>query len=92
MPDVVHFKWDSASKTFVKRSFRTLSKLQFLSRFYPAERITARNSEDVMVKDIMAMLEIAEYIDLDDIVTQQALSYLGFVGILTSERVNEVLS
>lgn len=92
IPDLIYFKWCPNSKNFVPRNIRTMSKLQFLNRFYPAERIAARNSDNVMVRDILAMLEIAEYINLDDIVTQQAVSYLSVAGILTPERLNEVLT
>lgn len=92
VPDLRYYDWSPSSLAFVKNSIRALSRLEFLTRFTMEERIAARSSSDPIIKDMLSLIDLAEFINLDDPTTSQAIGYLGMVGILTPERVTEILT
>jgi hypothetical protein len=92
IPDLRYYEWSPSSLAFVKNSIRALSKIEFLTRFTMQERIAARSSVDPIIKDMLSLIDLAEFINLDDPNTQQAVGYLAMVGILTNERATEILT
>lgn len=92
MPDLLKVVWNSSILDFQTRQVRELSKLQFLSKFTMQERIAARASTDPVMDDIMTMLDLAEFIDLDDVATVQAVGYMTATGIISSDRAEEILN
>lgn len=94
IPDLNTHTWDSETEQFVLSSFsdNVLTKLQFLNKFTVQERIEISNSTDPIVMDIMRMFNIAEYINLSDSKTIQAVQYLISVDLLTLQRYNEIIA
>lgn len=92
MPDLAKMDWDPCALDFVAKHTSIFSKLEFLTKFTLAERIQARSSTDPIVIDIMQMLDIAEFINTQDPNTIQSLGYLAQIGILTPERMSEILN
>lgn len=92
IPDLRYYDWNASTMEFTKNSIRALSKLEFLTKFTMQERINARISDDPIVKDMLSLIDIAEFINLDDPNTIQSLQYLTYKGILTPERANEILT
>lgn len=69
-----------------------LTKLQFSNRLTLQEHIAIETSTDPIVKVLDKQQQLAEFIDLEDQATQQGIGYLYNVGILTLERMNQILS
>jgi len=90
IPDLNRYKWDFQSGEFV-RSSDVLTKREFLNKFSIQERAAIRSSQDPIVIDVMNMLEVSEYIDLDNQDTVNSVGYLAMVGLLEQHRVQEVL-
>lgn len=69
-----------------------LSKLDFLSRFTPQERIAVRQASktDPIVEDFLAMLDVAGNVVPTHPTTQQGLGYLVSQGLLTAERASTI--
>lgn len=91
VPDLNTSIWDIDTLSLISNK-AVFSKLEFLSRFTMQERIAISMSTDPIVADIMKLFDAAEYIDTMNLQTQQGVGYLSYVGILTSQRVMEVLS
>lgn len=91
VPDLNTSIWDTDTLSLISNK-AVFSKLEFLSRFTMQERIAISMSTDPIVADIMKLFDAAEYIDTMNLQTQQGVGYLSYVGILTSQRVMEVLS
>lgn len=91
MPDLNTHTWDSENGEFIRRD-NVMSKLEFLSRFTLQERTLARSSADPIINDILKMLDLAEIVDLNYPPTIQGVHYMSMIGLLTPERVQEVLS
>jgi hypothetical protein len=88
------YQWDKESKDFVIKSSNKLTKLEFLRRFYAQERIAIRamSATDPIIFDAMELLNMAEFIDVNDIDTQMLIGYMVQVGLLDVSRVSEVLA
>lgn len=69
-----------------------LTRLEFLRRLTPAERIAARAASDPVIDDFLALLQLAEHVDVGDADTVAGVGYLASVGVLTEARAAEVLS
>lgn len=69
-----------------------LSKLEFLKRFTPQERIAIKTSADPIVQDLWELVSLAEYVATNDPVTIQGLGYLESVGLLAVGRKEVVLT
>ena len=72
-------------------SSRNKTKLEFLSSFSMGERIAINSSSDPIVIDIMNLFNAAQYVNLDDVATVNALYYFMSVGLLTESRVAAIL-
>jgi uncharacterized protein (DUF2225 family) len=71
-----------------------ISKLQFRNKFTDQEKVaiyTTANT-NVAVKIWLDDLAAAEYIDLEDPATIAAVNALATVGVITSNRVQEILN
>lgn len=73
---------------------RTLTKLEYLRRFTTAERVTIRQAAkaEPVLEDYLAMLELAQDINLDDPDTAAAVGMLEQVGLIAAGRAAEVLA
>lgn len=91
IPDLNRKSFDGALGDWVTVD-TTLTKLDFLSRFTIAERITARSSTDPIVVDIMGLFDAAETISTTNPITQQSVDYFVTAGILTETRASEILN
>jgi hypothetical protein len=91
-PDLKQYKWDHVNGGFVKVVTRQLTKLDFMSRFTAQERISVLQSNDPVIKDAMNLLQMAEFVDLADPRTTMLVGYLAMSGIITNERVSEILT
>lgn len=73
---------------------RNVTKLEYLRRFTQAERIAIRaaatNSPELA--DYLAMLDLAQDINLDDLDTIAALAMLEAVGLLAAGRAAEIVA
>lgn len=90
-PDVNNVEWSDELGEWMAKPGK-ITKLSFLNRFTMSERIAIRSSTDPIVEDIMKLFDAAEYISIDHINTIQGIGYLNSVGILTTERVVEILT
>ena len=91
IPDVREWYWNTATLSFFNKHIRKFPKLEFLNLFTPQERVTARASADPFVKDFLALLDIAEFVSTEDPNTIQALQYLAYLGIITSDRATQII-
>ena len=73
---------------------RNVTKLQYLRRFTGPERQTIRQAAkgNPELEDYLAMLEIAQDINLDDPDTIAAVNMLEAVGLIAPGRAAEVLA
>lgn len=71
-----------------------LSRLEFLSRLTPAERVAIRTAAktDPVVEDIMAMFDAAQQVVTAHPQTVQTVQYLVAAGLLSAARADEVLA
>jgi hypothetical protein len=84
--------WSTDTRDFMK-TYRVISKLDFLTRFTMQERLTIRTFQDTdsIIDDFMKILEISQEIDLGNPLTKQGLMYLVSVGAIQLSRVDEIL-
>lgn len=73
---------------------RTVTKLEYLRRFTGQERVTIRTvaKTNPVLEDYLAMLEIAQDINLDDSDTIGAVSMLEGAGLIAMGRAAEILA
>lgn len=73
---------------------RNVTKLEYLRRFTGQERVTIRTAakSEPVLEDYLAMLELAESINLDDPDTIAAVNMLESVGLIAAGRAAEVLA
>ena len=92
IPDLNNYRWNTATLR-LELVGTSLTKLSFLRRFTPTERIMAREAAktDAIVTDFLQMVDLAEDIRLDDSDTQAALAYLVSKSVLTASRKDEIL-
>ncbi len=70
---------------------RKIPVYYFLERLTPAEQVAITQSSDVHVQIIEKRLLARQYVDLDAQRTLDALAYFQSVGLLTQQRVTELL-
>jgi hypothetical protein len=92
VPDLNKVYWDSESFSLVPISNTVITKLEFLSRFTIAERTAIRNSTDPIIVDMMELLNASTEVDLTDSRTISIINHLSSVGIVSSNRVQELLT
>ena len=87
------YVWDSSLRDFVAKVYGRLTKLEFLRKFTAAERIQIREAAkvDPIIFDAMDLLDLAEFISLQDQDTMNLVGYLAQQGILQPARVMEIL-
>ena len=73
---------------------RTITKLEYLRRFTTVERVTIRTASksEPVLEDYLAMLDLAQDINLDDLDTIAALAMLEAVGLLAAGRAAEIVA
>lgn len=74
---------------------RLITSLAFWQRLTVAERIGIRTSQDLVVADLVALLTLVsghELISLDDANLNAGMNYIASVGLMTAERVSEVMA
>lgn len=90
----VEYQWDEVLLDFVIKTSRRMARIDFLRRLTPQERIAIRElaKTDVIVFDAMELLNMADYVDVNDTDVIQMCGYFVYVNILTSARVLEILA
>lgn len=92
--DLVTQTWSPEILNFVPRTLdRMLTKLKFLERFTISERIYIRTlvDTDPIIDDIMQLIDLAEYVDLDDANTIAGLQYLMSINVINQTRYDEII-
>lgn len=95
MPDMTKWEWDRGGLSFKQKSQeRNLTKLQYLRRFTSMERVTIRTAAktEPVLEDYLAMLDLAEDINLDDADTIAAVNMLELAGLIAPGRAAEILA
>lgn len=93
IPDLNSHEWDSELETLkLMQNSKILTKLQFLDKFTINERIVITASDDPIVNDIMRMFNIADYINMDDSKTIQAIQYFMHANYITQDRYLEIMN
>lgn len=93
IPDLNVHNWNSTIEQFERTDNQsTLTKLQFLNKFTISERVQIMSSSDPVMKDIIRMFDAADYINLHDSKTLQAIGYFFQQGILTQDRYLEIIA
>lgn len=90
IPDLNQHAWNFQTGEF-DRAGHIYTKRQFMSRFTLEERTVIRMSTDPVVIDIMNMLELAEYVSVEDTATIQSMQYLATQGLIAPNRIQEIL-
>ena len=94
-------KWNGTSfedlpvlEPIPESSEHQISKMQFLALFTDAELVSilATAKDNIALSLYIFKMQVTSYIDLSDDVTIQALNGLQTFGLLTSERVAQILS
>ncbi len=91
LPDLAKSSWNEETLEF-DRTSTVYTKLEFMTRFTIAERLSAKGSNDPIVSDFLELLSIAEHIDISDTNTIAGVNYLAYLGIITQQRATEVLT
>ena len=94
-PDFSKEEWVRNLLNFVPLpEARVLTRRAYLGLFTQQERINIRNAagSSPELYDYLAMLELAEEIDLDDPDTVGAVNMLEMVGLIAAGRADEVLA
>lgn len=94
--NLTEYDWDKTGLTFIPKTNvtpRILTRLQFLEKFTIQERIAIREAAKTnpIVFDILELLNLATDIDLDNPTCIQSIQYFYSVGLLSSQRVTEIL-
>ncbi len=93
IPDLNAYEWDAESETLKRaEGKKVLTKLQFLDKFTMQERIAITSSPDPVIVDIMRMFDIADYINMADPKTVQAIQYFLHANLITPERYAEIIA
>ena len=93
IPDLSQNYWNPSTLMFHAKGGITLTRLEFLRRLTPEERIAAREraKTDPIVADLFQLIDLAENIRLDDPTTKQAIGYLALQGIIAPDRVLQIV-
>lgn len=72
----------------------TMTKLSFMRRFSPEQRIALRETAktDPILDDAQRLLDWAQDVDVADPDTQQLVGYLAQIGIIAPEDVVRILA
>ena len=73
---------------------RIITKLEYLRRFTTEERVTIRTASksESVLEDYLAMMELAQDINLDDVDTIAAVNMLALSGLIAPTRAAEILA
>lgn len=90
IPDLNQHTWNFQTGQFDRAGY-IYTKREFLSKLTFEERTAIRASTDPLVQDIINMLELAEYVSIQDPATIQSVQYLAMAGLIQPARVSEIL-
>jgi len=76
----------------VVRPPEPITRLEFLRRFTPEQRITIRASQDPVIIDGNELLALAEEVRLDDPDTVRLVNYMVQQGLITQADADQILS
>lgn len=68
-----------------------ISKLEFLRRFTTEQRVAIRSSDNLIVKDALQLLDLADYVLVSDPDTLNLVGYLESLGFLNADDVARIL-
>lgn len=91
VPNLNKVVWDGELLQLVS-TVSLLSRVDFILRFTAAEWESASISTDINIKQGIALVLAAEYIDVTDMRTMMLVGYCAMIGIISDTRVAEVLA
>lgn len=68
-----------------------LTRLEFLRRFTPQQRISIRASNDPVIQDGMGLLDLAQEVRVDDTDTVYFVNYLAQQNLITQADADRIL-
>lgn len=88
-----HYQWDSDVVMFVDRVSRILTKAQFLKRLTPQEYAAIKQaaSQNGEIDYYWQLFMVADHVNIDDPDTIMGVTLLSAAGLLSAERVTEIL-
>lgn len=94
IPDLSKFFWNPSTLSFQAKGGVYMTRLEFLRRLTPAERIQAREvaKTDPIVADFFQLIDLAEDVYAGDPDLHRALQYLVGIGVLAPTRVAEIVA
>jgi hypothetical protein len=97
IPDMTGSHWDTTTLDFIPRIIptpRVITIYEYLNLFSAVERcaIKTEAKTNMPLQDYLDMLQVVQYIDLADVMTQAGLSFLVSLGLLTPARMSEILA
>lgn len=93
--DYGRYAWDAGSASFVERPRdRNLTKRQYLGLFTGEERVSIRAAAkaSLLIEDYLALLNVSDFISLDDPDTISWVQALEAAGLLSPGRAAEILA
>lgn len=91
-PDIVEYEWDLLTSTFMRAQANKLSRVDFILRWSAQEWGAATSSVDNNIKQGLALIQAAEYVDVSDIRTRSLVAYCAMIGLIPEARVAEILA
>ena len=92
--DYGRYFWDAPSASFVERpKDRNLTKRQYLGLFTGEERVSIRAAAraSLVIEDYLALLNVSDFISLDDPDTIAGVHALEMAGLIAAGRAAEIL-
>lgn len=91
-PELKDYSWNFTSNSFIKTGTSILTRVDFILRFTATEWNAAVLSTDPNIKQGLALVAAAEFVDVDDVRTMMLVGYCAMIGIVTNPRVAEILA
>ena len=92
LPDLKFNTWDFVNQCWVNNGLSKLSRVDFILRFTATEWSAATLSSDINIKQGMALVAAAEFIDITDMRTLMLVGYCAMIGLIDNARVAEILA
>ena len=92
--DYGRYVWDAPGALFIERPHtRNLTKRQYLGLFTGEERVAIRGAAKVslLIEDYLALLNVSDFICLDDPDTLAGVNALEAAGLIATGRAAEIL-
>jgi hypothetical protein len=96
VPDLYYYQWNPITTSFEPKANidRIMTVHQFLNRFTAQERIVIKEvaKTNAALSDFMDMLNSASFVDPDELEVYGGLYYLALLGLITQNRIPEIIA